>query len=114
LPKQKVLYNSITTMRQITPSKTHFIEKILRDTNGRLICATFCVYEKDGHIKARLVGVVHLEQNAEIENKVLCLCGLRRDKKYQEKIYFSGKTVSPYFTLNILYSTGSKPRAPTK
>ena len=100
-------------MRQITPSKSNFIEKILRDNQGRLVHATFCVYENGGHIKARLVGVVYLDEKSIISNKILFLnFSSPGEEKYQE-VVFENKTLSPYFDSNLLYSVGSKPRAPT-
>ena len=99
-------------MRQITPSKANFIEKIVRDTNGRLLRATFCVYENGGHIKARLLSVVYVEESA-IENKTPLLSFSSLGEEKHQEIIFENKTVSPYFNSNILYSSGSKPRAPT-
>lgn len=100
-------------MRQITPSRANFIEKILRDGQGRLVCATFCVYENGGHIKARLVNVVYLEEKSSIKSKTLVLdFSSPGEEKYCE-VVLKNKIASPYFDLNILYSSGSKPRAPT-
>ena len=91
--------------------KVNFIEKILRDKEGRLVRATFCVYESAGRIKARLIDVVYLEEKS-ISGKVISLVGLVR-KVSSPRQRLGHKLVSPYLTFEILYFGGSKPRAPT-
>ena len=98
---------------QITRPLGDFVEKIVRDSNGRLVRATFCVYENNGHIKARLIKAIYLEEFEKIENKVATLPGSARENSFQTKTVFEEKVVSPYFDSNLLYSLGSKPRAPT-
>lgn len=97
---------------QITPSRSHTIEKILRDKNGQLIRATFRVYEDAGRIKARLLSAVVLEEAPALENKIFALPGFVSETASQYIELIQSVIVSPYFS-NILYSSGSKPRAPT-
>ena len=99
---------------QLTPIKGNYIEKILRDAQGHLVRVTFCVYESDGRIKARLIQATLLEQTPAIENKIYSLSGnVAKSPDYSlEKIVWK-EIVSPYFN-NLLFSIGSKPRAPTK
>ncbi len=99
---------------QLTPSKGNFIEKILRDSSGRLVRATFCVYQCGGRMKARLVGAVEIQEGLNIENKIYALSGLNTEKSIYTTLCFDRNIVSPYFVSNILYSSGSKPRAPTE
>lgn len=94
---------------QIIQSKSSFIEKILRDKEGKLVRAKFCIYENGGRIKARLVDVVYLDEN---NTETLALSGIKTSADYFSKI-FDKEFVSPFVTLNTLYSSGSKPRAPT-
>jgi len=70
------------------------------------------VYENGGHVKARLLNATYLPENS-IGNKILFLGGLKKQKNFGGEIIFKNKIVSPYFDSNILYSSGSKPRAPT-
>ncbi|MES2213301.1 MAG: hypothetical protein V4473_00495 [Patescibacteria group bacterium] len=100
-------------MRQLTTPRGKFIEKIIRNADGQLVRATFCVYENSGRIKARLVSSVVIESEVLTQNSTPVLCGSVQKNTYSEKIVFEGKTASPYFDLNVLYSSGSKPRAPT-
>lgn len=97
---------------QITRPRGEYVEKIVRDAGGRLVRLSFCVYENGGHIRARLLNAVYLKENF-IGNKILFLEGLKREKNFGTEVVFKNKIVSPYFDLNILYSSGSKPRAPT-
>ena len=60
---------------QLIPTKSSFIEKIIRDQSGQLVRATFCVYECGGRIKARLVSATVIEENQTLENKTLFLSG---------------------------------------
>ena len=99
---------------QIVSSKQNIIEKIIRDKEGRLVRATFCVYENGGRIKAKLVDYVYITAGA-ICGKVLSLGGnMSRTVLDTKSLSFNSKIVSPFFSLDsLLYSTGSKPRAPT-
>ena len=98
---------------QITKSRGEYIEKIVRDGNGRLVRLSFCVYENGGHVRARLLNATYLPENQKIEDKVLFLSGNKQQKNYGTEIIFKNKTVSPYFNFDILHFSGSKPRAPT-
>ncbi len=98
---------------QLTSPRGNLIEKIVRDGQGRLVRATFCVYENGGRIKARLLHAVVLEESAAIENKTLLLTGLASPKNYSHLVIQSSNIVSPYFNSNLLYSLGLQPRAPT-
>jgi hypothetical protein len=97
---------------QIIPSNQKLIEKILRDHNGQLVRATFCVYENGGRIKARLVDVVYLDEYEKLGAKTNTLSGLITKEKFETVYSAVFAVVSPYFS-NILYFSGSKPRAPT-
>ena len=90
----------------------NIIEKIIRDTDGRLVRATFAVYESNGRVKARLLHVVFIDEPAEIENTVLKLGGFVLPKTFRSAIFPSHKIISPYFS-NLLYVSGSQSRAPT-
>jgi hypothetical protein len=98
---------------QLTPSRQQTVEKILRDKNGRLVRATFSVYENAGRVKARLISAVVLKENTTLENKIFSLPGL--EKKGSDPIfkYVKIKMGSDPFFSNLLYTSGSKPRAPT-
>ena len=96
---------------QIIQSKSNLIEKIFRDKEGRLIRARFFVYENAGRIKARLLDFVYIN---EIAGKVFSLLGFSNSQYSIFNIPYSANgIVSPYFVSEILYSSGSKPRAPT-
>ena len=98
---------------QITHSKNQFVEKVLRDKEGRLVRATFCVYENGGRVKARLVSVIYLAEKA-LQSATFALSGFV-NKKISPIVNFFGKAVaSPYFSVETLYQNGSKPRAPTR
>ncbi len=101
-------------MKQVTLSKSNYIEKILRDADGRLVRATFCVYENGGRIKARLVSAVYIEENIATENKIPLLNFTTLSVVKYQKASLGGKITSPYFNSSLLYSLGSKPRAPTR
>lgn len=98
---------------QLTTPKGNFIEKIIRDNNGRLVRATFCVYENLGRVRAHLLNITYIEEKLSLENKILFLAGKTTKNDFVEKIYLFQKTVSPYFNSDLLFSLGSKPRAPT-
>lgn len=97
-----------------SPQK-NIVERIFRDKEGRLVKATFYVYESGGHFKARLVKVEFIKEVLVLENKIFSLPGyVSQFPKYTEKISINGNIVSPYFNNNLLYFSGSKPRAPSK
>ncbi len=64
---------------QIIQAKTNFVEKIIRDKDGRLVRATFSVYENGGRIKAKLVDYVYITAGA-ICGKILSLAGFNSKK----------------------------------
>lgn len=97
---------------QITTPRGNLIEKVLRDKDGRLVRASFCVYQESGRVKARLLNVVYLDES--LENKeVLCLEGLKDNFEFEVEEKQDHKILSPYFDFNILSFLGSKPRAPS-
>lgn len=98
---------------QIIRPRGEYVEKIVRDAQGRLVRLSFCVYQNGGHIKARLLNVTYLEEKS-TGDKILFLDGEKTRKNYGSKIVFRNKVVSPYFNFDILKFSGSKPRAPTK
>lgn len=100
-------------MKQIGYPIGNYVERIIRDKNGRLVRATFCVYEYSGHIKARLISAEYIKEDI-IENRSTpALVGFVQ-KELKNFVEYVGETISPYFNLNTLYFSGSKPRAPTK
>ena len=92
--------------------KVNFIEKVFRDKEGRLVRARFSVYGSAGRIKARLVDVVYLDVKA-IAGKVFALAGFTKSKSFPMSDIGVKPILSPYLTFEILYFSGSKPRAPT-
>ncbi|HEY4509333.1 MAG TPA: hypothetical protein VJC13_03625 [Candidatus Paceibacterota bacterium] len=96
---------------QIIPSKGNIIEKVLRDKEGRIVCARFFVYESQGRIKARLVDFKYLEESI-ANNEVLVLSCYIPEDSYFIKVFEKG-IVSPFVQGLTLYLSGSKPRAPT-
>jgi len=94
----------------ITPARGNFIEKIVRDQQGRLVRATFCVYEYDGRVKARLVQATVIDDIPTSETPFL---SAYIPQIIFETALFESRLVSPYFSSNTLYFSGSKPRAPT-
>ena len=95
----------------ITQPIGSFVQRIIRDKNGQLVRATFCVYECSGHIKARLI-TAELIQEVLPYKKIFALAGFVQ-KEFRNWILNVGKVVSPYFSLNTLFFSGSKPRALT-
>ncbi len=96
---------------QIINSKSQIVEKILRDKEGRLVRVKFCVYENGGRIKARLVDFVYVnEVTGNVQN--FALPGFVKNSKFWTK-FFEKSYTSPFFNLDNLNLSGSKPRAPT-
>ncbi|MFZ2715604.1 MAG: hypothetical protein WAZ44_00005, partial [Minisyncoccia bacterium] len=60
---------------KIVQSNNQYFDKILRDKEGKLVRATFCVYESSGRIKARLISLSYLEEKA-ITGKISGLVSL--------------------------------------
>lgn len=98
-------------MRQLTRPIGNYVERIIRDKNGQLVRATFCVYECSGHIKARLINAELIKEVLSNKN-IAVLTGFVKEE-LQNFIEYVGEVASPYFILNTLYTSGSKPRAPT-
>jgi len=99
-------------MRQIASPRGNLIEKILKDSNGKLVRVTFCVYEVNGHIKARVVSAVPVIEVASNESN-LALYGVTSAQSISEIISYEHSFVSPYFNSATIQLVGSKPRAPT-
>ncbi len=97
---------------QIIQSKNNIVEKVIRDKEGRLVRATFQVYENAGRIKARLVDFVYIEELKQFVGKVFALVG-----NIGKKLTWSENSIKsfvlPFVTLENIYFSGSKPRAPT-
>ncbi|MDQ5969124.1 MAG: hypothetical protein QG579_281 [Patescibacteria group bacterium] len=100
-------------MNQLSKPIGNYVERIIRDKNGQLVRATFCVYECSGHIKARLVSAEYIKEDI-IENSSTPVLAGFVERNTQNFIEYVGETISPYFNLNTLYFSGSKPRAPTQ
>jgi hypothetical protein len=98
---------------QLARHNQQLIEKIIRDKQGRLVLATFCVYEQLGRVKARLVSATYLEENVALENKTFALPGFTVKQPLITEVIRHTKIVSPYFNIFNLDLSGSKPRAPT-
>ena len=111
-------YNFLSNLMFIRSSNTNFknsyVEQIIRDTNGRLVRATFYVYESHGRVKARLTNVTFLEEAVALAPITRSLFSTPTHARARETIStFFSHTISPYWSANFLYSLGSKPRAPT-
>jgi hypothetical protein len=99
-------------MRQVLKQNSNIVEKILRDSQGNLVRVTFCIYEYEGRVKARVVKVEKFN-NACLKTPTLVLSGFVSKKSQPVLGNNVSKIVSPYFSTSILFKTGSKPRAPT-
>lgn len=96
---------------QIVKSQKNIVEKVFRDKEGRLVRATFCVYENAGRIKARLVDFVYITAG-EISGKILSLT-ISMSKGIFDTRFLSNFQLSTFnFSLLSIFSLGSKPRAP--
>ena len=95
---------------QLIQSKANLIERILHDKEGRLVRATFCVYENAGRIKARLVDFVYMN---ELKGKILTLSEFTKAKVTPMSDIGVRLVSSPYFNKETILFSGSKPRAPT-
>jgi len=97
----------------LRPLQENYIEKVLRDPTGKLARVTFCVYEQDGHMKARVVEVVYLGEAHIEREELLALAGNVLTRELERKTASHvHNVVSPYFDSNFLYTVGSQPRAP--
>ena len=97
---------------QIVRAQGNTVERVIRDKNGKLIRATFYVYESAGRIKARLVDFVYISEQA-IKSAVFFLTGFLRNNTQGNPVYEHKSVTSPFLNTEILFSSGSKPRAPT-
>ena len=95
---------------QLIQSKANLIERILHDKEGRLVRATFCVYENAGRIKARLVDFTYIN---ELKGKILTLSGFTKANLIPRSDLGIRFVSSPYFNKETILFSGSKPRAPT-
>jgi hypothetical protein len=92
---------------QIVKSQSHIAERVLRDKEGKLVRARFYIYENAGRVKARLIDIVYIA-----ENVILKISGFV--KKVSEKFSsISIQNQTPVLVPQTIYSSGSKPRAPT-
>lgn len=91
--------------------KSQTFERIIRDANGRLGRATFCVYENDGRLKARLVKFEYIN---ELGGKTLTLSGFVAAKSVPIELKILRSIISPYFYFNTIFYSGTKPRATTR
>ncbi len=99
---------------QLAFPRGKYVEKIVRDAQGRLVRATFCVYECEGRIKARLVDAIFIEENLQLSGETLKLAVFAKNLNTEYKKVLNKRVSSPYFSLNQLYFLGSKPRAPSR
>ena len=99
-------------MRQVGYSKGNTIEKVLRDKEGRLVRATFYVYENAGRVKARLVDFVYLTEEIIKSTKVF-LAGFLKTQVSQLDNVINKLNIFSFINREILFFSGSKPRAPT-
>lgn len=97
---------------KLTQSKNQYFEKILRDKDGKLVRATFCVYENGGRIKARLLEYVYVTSGA-ISGKVLSLASIVSKTVFDIENGLNSFLEHGTFNLVTIYSLGSKPRAPS-
>ena len=97
---------------QLANIKGNTIEKILRDKEGRLVRATFYVYENAGRVKARLIDFVYLSEKV-LKNTSLALSGFSKKASLARTDLARKSVVSPFLNFEILFFSGCKPRAPT-
>ncbi len=94
-------------------SQGNIVEKVLRDKDGKLIRARFFVYENNGRIRARLLDFVYLSEQALLNGANFILSGFATAKAIFKKIKFLTFYTSKLVPQEIIYTSGSKPRAPT-
>jgi hypothetical protein len=100
-------------MKQVGYVKGNIVEKILRDKEGKLVRAQFCIYEDHGRIKARLIEAIYIEEQPLLSGQTLSLSGYKNIKLTWSEVIPKIASLSPFFTKETLYFSGSKPRAPT-
>lgn len=97
---------------QIIHSQGSIIEKTIKDSEGKLICARFFVYIQNGRIRARLLSFIYLKDQALLKSRVFFL-SISSDVL---STIFSTLNLALY-SINYCFTTvfflGSKPRAPT-
>lgn len=93
----------------------NIVERILWDAAGRPARVTLYVYERAGRYKARVIGVSYLEAlGGRADKTELALCGKTcGDPAAADTAERCDPIASPYFDSNLLYVSGSKPRAPS-
>ena len=99
-----------TTRMQIIQSKGNIVEKVFRDRGGRLVRASFYVYESAGRVKARLLKFSYIH---ELVGQVYSLFAPLLKKISQSLSAFSKSITTPFINKQVLAFSGSKPRAPT-
>ena len=97
---------------QLVSQKGNIVEKVLRDKEGRLVRANFYIYESAGRIKARLIDFVYLDEKNIDKSEVVALIGYTKENSYFTEV-FEKSFISPFVNSETIYSSGSKPRAPT-
>jgi len=97
-------------MKQVGHLKGNTIERVFHDKSGRLVRATFFVYESAGRIKARLLNFSYIET---LSGFVSSLSTLFKKESKESKAQNDKPIASPFVANEILYFSGSKPRAPT-
>ena len=97
---------------QLARTKGNTIEKVLRDKEGRLVRATFYVYENAGRVKARLVDFVYITEEIIKSTKVF-LAGFLKTQVSNLDNVTDKLNVFSFINREILFFSGSKPRAPT-
>jgi hypothetical protein len=97
----------------LTRSQSNIVEKVIRDKDGKLIRARFFVYENGGRIKARLLDFVYLTEQVLLSSANFLLSVISKTKAIVTKFSSVKTYTTPFTTLNTIYFSGSKPRAPT-
>ena len=88
-------------------------EKVIRDTNGFFVRATFVVYTDGLRVKARLIHAERIDQDESKNDSTFLLKSSESQNQSPNFSYLLKPIASPFFWLNILIKNGSKPRAPT-
>jgi len=96
----------------LTKSHGNIIERVIRDKDGKLICARFFVYENNGRIKARLLDFVYLAEQVLLSGVNFVLSGFSKTRPSPTS-EVGEKLIPNYYQLTTVYKLGSKPRAPT-
>ena len=110
--KFDVKMNIETNVMQIIQTRWDIIEKTLRDNSGRLVQARFYIYENAGRIKVRLIDFVYLSQEV-VKSAVFFITGFSKNQAKNLRDILCRIVSSPLLAFEILFFSGSKPRAPT-